>query len=113
MRVQGNAFQDSFIFFTHTGDLTCGREIGLSWCNVDTLRISVAVTGKDLPECYEWMPCPLITSPGDFIETNEKLFLQFEAEEQKHGTVSLGDTDKDKCAKQLREFRLAKVLLMF
>ena len=38
MRVQGNGFQDSFIFFTHKGDLTCGREINLSWCNVDTLR---------------------------------------------------------------------------
>ena len=99
MRVQGNAFQDSLILFTHTGDLTCSREKDLSWCNVNTLRISVAVTGKDLSEFYEWMPCPsLITSPGDFIETIKKLFLQFEMEEQKHGAVSLGDTHSDECA---------------
>ena len=98
MRVQGNTYQDSFIFFTHIGDLTCGREIDLSWCNVNTLRISIMVTGKDLPKFYEWMPCPLITLPGDFIETNKKLFLQFETEEQKRGTVSLGDTYSDECA---------------
>ena len=56
------------------------------------------VTGKDLPKFYEWMPCLLITLPGDFIETNKKLFLQFETEEQKRGTVSLGDTDSDEYA---------------
>ena len=68
-------------------------EKDLSWCNVDTLRISVAGSGKDLPEYHEWMPCPLIISPRNFIKTNKKLFLEFETEEQKHGTVSLGDTD--------------------
>ena len=65
--------------------------------SIDTLRITAALTGKDLPEFREWMPCPLNTSPGDFIETNKKLYLQFETEEQKHGTVTLVDTDSDQC----------------
>ena len=90
-------FSRFLYFFTHTGDLTCGREIDLSWCNVDTLRISTTVTGKDLPEFHESMSCLLNTSPGDFIETNKKLYLQFKMEEQKHGTVSFVDTDSDEC----------------
>ena len=47
----------------------------LSWCNVDTLRISVVGSGKDLPEYHHWMPCPLIPSSGDFVKTNKKLFF--------------------------------------
>ena len=66
-------FSRFLYFFINTGDLTCVRKIDLSWCNVNTLTIFVAVTGKDLSEFHEWMPCPLNTSPGDFIETNKKL----------------------------------------
>ena len=90
-------FSRFFCFVTHTGDLTCGREIDSSWCNVDTLRILIAITGKDLPEFLEWMPCLLNTSPGDFTETNKRLYLQFEMEEQKQGTVSSVDTGSDEC----------------
>ena len=43
--------------FTDTG----GRQTDLSWCNVDTLRTAVAVTGKDLPEFHEWILCLLNT----------------------------------------------------
>ena len=43
------------------------------------------------------MLCRFNTSPGDFIETNKKPYLQFETEEQKHGAVFLVDTDSDKC----------------
>ena len=39
-------FSRFLYFFTNTGDLTCVKEIDLSWCNVNTLRIFVVVTGK-------------------------------------------------------------------
>ena len=51
-------FSRFLYLFTDTG----GRQTDLSWCNVDTLRTSVAVTGKDLPEFHEWIPCLLNTS---------------------------------------------------
>ena len=86
-------FQDSFIFFIHTG----GSEIYLSWCNVDTHRISVAVLGKDLPDFHEWMLCSLNALPCDFIETNKKNYLQLETKEQKIGTQTVVDTESDEC----------------
>ena len=64
-------FSRFLYFFTHRG----ATEIDLSWCNVDTLRISIAVTGKDLAKFNEWMPCQLNSSPEDFIETNKTLFV--------------------------------------
>ena len=67
-------FSRFLYFFAYTGDLTCGREIDLSWCNVDTLTISVGVTRKDLLKFHDLIPCPLNTWPGDFIETN-KIFI--------------------------------------
>ena len=85
------------VFFSQIQVILLVLEKDLSWCNVDTLRISVAGSGKDFAEYHEWMPCPLITSSGDFIKTNKKLFLEFKTE-QKHGTVSLGDTDSYECA---------------
>ena len=42
-------FSRFLYFFTHTG----GREIDLCWCNFDTLRISVAVSRKDLQKRKE------------------------------------------------------------
>ena len=59
------------------------------------------------------MPCLLITLPGDFIETNKKLFLQFKTEEQKYGTVSLGGTDSDECAITVERIPPCEILLMF
>ena len=72
-----NRYSKFLYCFTHTGDLTYGREIDLPWCNADNFRISIAVTGKDLPEFHEWMSGLLNTSPGGFIVTNKKLYLQF------------------------------------
>ena len=106
-------FSRFLYFFTHTGDFTCVREIDLSSCNVDTLRINAAVTGKDLLEFHDWLPCPLNTSPGNFIETNKKLYLQFETEEQKHGTKSFVDTDSDKCDKTVERILAHKSIVMF
>ena len=110
-------FSRFLYFFTNKADLTCGREIDLSWCNVDTLKISVAVTGKDLLEFHEWMPCPLNTSPGDFTETNKKVYLQFETDEQKHRTVSLVDTESDECDRTVKKIppreSIVDVLMQF
>ena len=86
-------FSRVLYFFIHTG----GSEIYLFWCNVDTHRISVAVLGKDLPDFHEWMLCSLNALPCDFIETNKKIYLQLETEEQKIGTQTVVDTESDEC----------------
>ena len=83
-------FSRFLYLFTDTG----GRQTDLSWCNVDTLRTSVAVTGKDLQEFHEWIPCLLNTSPGDFIETDKKLYLQLKMRNRNTGQTIV-DTDSD------------------
>ena len=83
-------FSRFLYLFTDTG----GRQTDLSWCNVDTFRTSVAVTGKDLQEFHEWIPCLLNTSPGDFIETDKKLYLQLKMRNRNTGQTIV-DTDSD------------------
>ena len=65
--------------FSYLGDLSCGRETELSWVKINTLRVSVAVV-KDMPKPDDWMARELTNNVCDFVETNKKIFLQYEAE---------------------------------
>ena len=40
--------------------------------------------------------------PCDFIETNKKIYLQLEMEEQKIGTQTVVDTESDECDKTVK-----------
>ena len=39
-------------FFFILGELTCRREIDLSWINIDTVKVSTSVKNKELPGQY-------------------------------------------------------------
>ena len=50
-------------------------DIDLSWINTDTLKSSIPVTNKELPNSL----LPLVVSLWNLFETNKELFIQFEA----------------------------------
>ena len=66
--------------------LPCGRPMDLSWVDVESLLMSVAVV-KDTPECDDWMFSDLNVNVNEFMETN-KIFLQFNAKSYTQDTTS-------------------------
>ena len=56
------------------GMLTCGRPMDLSWVDVESLLVSVAVV-KDTPECDDWMFSDPNFKVNKFMETNQETFL--------------------------------------
>ena len=57
-----------------TGMLKCGRPMDLSWVDVESLLVSVAVV-KDTPECDDWMFSDPNFNVNEFMETNQETFL--------------------------------------
>ena len=58
----------------------------LSWVDVKSLLVSLAVV-KDT-KCYDWMFPDLNVNINDFMETNKKIFLQFNAMSNTQDTAS-------------------------
>ena len=67
--------------------LSCGRPMNLSWVDVKPLLVSVAMV-KDTPKCDDWMFSDLNVNVNEFMETNKKIFLQFNAKSYTHDTAS-------------------------
>ena len=63
------------------GELQCVRPLDLSWADIDSLQVEVAVVKKDSPNPEDLMPTDVQNIIGEFAETNKKLFLQFELKE--------------------------------
>ena len=59
----------------------------LSWIDVESLLISVAVV-KDTPKCDDWMFTDLNVNVNEFMETNKKIFLQFNEKSCTQDTAS-------------------------
>ena len=70
------------IFVFILGELTCERDLDLSWININTLKASNSITNKELPNNLAFTPH--IVSLGDLYKTNKKLFIHFEAEIQQN-----------------------------
>ena len=60
------------------GELQCVRLFDLSWADIDSLQVEVAVVKKDSPNPEDLMPTDVQNIIGEFADTNKKLFLQFE-----------------------------------
>ena len=58
--------------------MSCERPVDLSWVDVDSLQASIAVV-KDSPKDDDWMASDLENNINDFVETNKKILIQFEA----------------------------------
>ena len=58
--------------------MSYGRPVDLSWVDVDSLQASIAVV-KDSPKDDDWIASDLENNINDFVETNKKIFIQFEA----------------------------------
>ena len=61
--------------------------MNLSWVDIGSLLVSVAVV-KDTPKCDDWMFSDLNVSVNKFMETNKKVFLQFNAKSYTQDTDS-------------------------
>ena len=59
----------------------------LSWVDVESLLVSVAVV-KDTPKCDDWMFSNLNVNVNEFMETDKKIFLQFNAKSYTQETAS-------------------------
>ena len=59
----------------------------LSWVDVESLLVSVAVV-KDTPKCDDWMFSDLNVNVNEFMETDKKILLQFNAKSYTQETVS-------------------------
>ena len=67
--------------------LSCGKPMDLSWVDVGPVLVSVAVV-KDTPKCDDLMILHLNVSVNKFMETNKKIFLQFNAKSYTQDKVS-------------------------
>ena len=54
------------------------RPVDISWVDVDSLLASVAVV-KETPKDDDWMASDLENHINEFVQTNKKIFVQFEA----------------------------------
>ena len=75
---EGTETESSAQLFCFLGTLSCGRPVDLSWVDVDSIQASIAVV-KDSPKDDDWMASDLENNINDFVETNKKIFIQFEA----------------------------------
>ena len=75
---EGTETESSAQLFCFLGTLSCRRPVDLSWVDVDSIQASIAVV-KDSPKDDDWMASDLENNINDFVETNKKIFIQFEA----------------------------------
>ena len=61
--------------------------MNLSWVDVESLLVPVAVV-KDTPKCDDWMFSDLNVNVNKLMETNKKIFLQFNAKSYTQDTAS-------------------------
>ena len=77
MYLEETETESSAQLFCFLGTLSCGRPVDLSWVDVDSLQASTEVV-KDSPKDDDWMASDLEYNINDFVETNKKIFIQFE-----------------------------------
>ena len=61
--------------------------MNLSWVDVESLLVPVTVV-KDTPKCDDWMFSDLNVNVNKLMETNKKIFLQFNAKSYTQDTAS-------------------------
>ena len=67
--------------------LSSGRQLDLSWIDVDSLLASITVV-KQTPKNEKWMVFDLGNNIHEFVETNKKIFLQFKAKPLLESSIS-------------------------
>ena len=77
MYLEETETESSAQLFCFLGTFSCGRPVDLSWVDVDSLQASTEVV-KDSPKDDDWMASDLEYNINDFVETNKKIFIQFE-----------------------------------
>ena len=77
MYLEETETESSAQLFCFLGTLSCGRPVDLSWVDVDSLQASTEVV-KDSPKGDDWMASDLEYNINDFVETNKKIFINFE-----------------------------------